>query len=311
MTQDPEHPASTGPTPEEISARLEALLKRTHALRQSQRPVSPDDPAWPPSDHDLATVEVVDVAAERPAAVSAREQRLADADGSASAAADSGGEASATGDDRPSFGRPDWSTLRMRETTIDVPRTPAWVWLLVAALVLALGLETAYLLRTTPWAASGSANDAASGTTALAAVTLHVDGPSELAVSADGGDPRALPATIPMGRDADLRLVIERVTDGAAASPAPAATGGPAPAPATPPSASSATRGAVHIESTPTGAIVTMEGRERGPTPITIEGLRPGRHDVLVVGPAGGRMFRVDVTAGTTARLDAVLPTAQ
>lgn len=92
------------------------------------------------------------------------------------------------------------------------------------------------------------------------------------------------------------------------ASAAPVAAAPPSPAARVPPSASagavSATRGAVLIESTPTGLPVTMEGRERGQTPITIGQLRPGRHDVLV----GGLARQVDVSANTVTTLRVTRP---
>lgn len=358
MTQDPEHPAPSGPTPEEISARLEALLKRTHALRREQQAAGHDTPTWPPSDRDLASVEVVDVPPPQPAVPSTPDGSAARADGgsgrppasppgqassgpgsgpgaeravatgtSATSPVTARGAARAPAPDverTPTFGQPDWSTLRMREPTVDAPRTPAWVWLLVAALVVALGLETAYLLRTRPWDASAVANDAVGDVgTATSPLTLHVDGPADLAISSGGGTPRTLPAEIAVEPGRDLRLVVQRAGSTMSAPAAPAsAAGADAPAASSaaggaaisgggPSAAPAATTGAVHIVSTPPGAIVTLGGRERGPTPITVDGLRPGRHDVLVVGPAGGRLFRVDVTAGETARLEAVLPDAR
>ena len=61
----------------------------------------------------------------------------------------------------------------------------------------------------------------------------------------------------------------------------------------------SATTGGVVIESTPPGLPVTMGGRPRGVTPVTIGQMRPGRHDVLVGGPAR----QVDVIAGEVTTL--------
>jgi hypothetical protein len=87
-----------------------------------------------------------------------------------------------------------------------------------------------------------------------------------------------------------------------APSARPATAAGPGtgnPASATGPAAVSATRGAVVIESTPAGLPVTMEGRERGLTPITIGQLKPGRHDVLV----GGLARQVDVSANQVSTL--------
>ncbi len=57
--------------------------------------------------------------------------------------------------------------------------------------------------------------------------------------------------------------------------------------------------GAVTIESTPPGLPVTMGGRPRGVTPLTLGRIPPGRHDVLV----GRAALQVDVTAGEVATL--------
>ena len=64
---EPERPVGSpgNPTPEEISARLEALLKRTHTLRterSAQRANAPRDIAWPPPERELDHYDVVDVA---------------------------------------------------------------------------------------------------------------------------------------------------------------------------------------------------------------------------------------------------------
>lgn len=327
MSKDESRPPVTAPTPEEISARLEALLKRTHALRRAGPAAPTDGPMWPPPDGDLAAMEVVDVPPRPvrpepvPAPVAPTARTAAEAlppreatrpesdEGSGAPTLPDERPGSDRGFDAPSFGRPDWSSLRLRDTPTEVVRTPAWVWLLVAALVIALGVETAYLLRTQPWAAANAP--------AVVNATVRVDGPADLRVSYGDAQGRSLPADVPLAA-ADGRLVIEHAApaaaDAAEADGGAAAVGGPdAPAATTPPAAAprpaaaAATTGAVRIQSTPSGAIVTMEGRERGPTPITIDNLRPGRHQVLVKSPVGGRMYLVDVTAGATASLDANL----
>jgi hypothetical protein len=61
----------------------------------------------------------------------------------------------------------------------------------------------------------------------------------------------------------------------------------------------SETTGAVTIESTPPGLPVTMGGRSRGVTPLTLGRIPPGRHDVLV----GTATRQVDVTAGEVVTL--------
>jgi hypothetical protein len=309
VTHDDQHSQRpTGPTPEEISARLEALLKRTHALRRAQAAsdATPHDgPTWPPHETDLDAVEVFAVPASR---LDARGDTTTSAP---SAPVPSPAESSATeaplaadAPTPPVFGRSDWSTLRLRETPVEAPATPAWVWLVLAGLVIALGVESAYLLRTAPWASE-----------AAAPVTLRIQGGPQLRVRVNDEAPQPLPLERAVNGDM-LVLGVDVVTEapdttgGAGSSPgvqpappsstaAPSATAVGAPASA----GTSATTGAVIVESTPAGAIVTMGGYERGPTPITIESLRPGRHDVLVVGEGWRRALKVDVTAGTTARL--------
>ena len=61
----------------------------------------------------------------------------------------------------------------------------------------------------------------------------------------------------------------------------------------------SPTLGAVAIESTPAGLPVTMGGRPRGVTPITIGLIRPGRHDVMV----GRALRQVDIVANEVVTL--------
>lgn len=307
-----------GPTPEEIGARLEALLKRTHALRQAQSAADAamphDGPAWPPHEADIDAVEVMDAPVAR---VTIR-------DGSSPAAASppttapkppgAGAGSSDTDTAAPEFGRPDWSTLRLRDTPVEPAGTPPWVWLAIAALVIALGIESAYLLRTAPWA-----RDAATATP----VALRIEGSPQLRVRVNDEDARPLPLERSVG-GGPLVLEVEIADDASAAAGSGVPSSTPsAPEPATPAAASAvpggaaavpapgagsgvvagATTGAVRIESTPSGATVTMGGRERGPTPITIGDLRPGRHDVLVVGEGWRRALKVDVTAGQTARL--------
>ena len=140
-------------------------------------------------------------------------------------------------------------------------------------------LETAYLLWTAPWAVP------AVPAVAAAAAAVSPATPDDSPAETQGPrrfEPSPLPALAP------------EATPGGAISDTESV---PAP---------SATTGAVRIESDPPGAVVTMEGRERGVTPITIGQLRPGRHDVIVVTPGQGRLdLKVDVSAGQTTRLDA------
>lgn len=307
----PTVPSAAGPTPEEISARLEALLERTQALRETQRVREHGVPLpWPPPDGELDALELVDVPAQAPRRPEPSAAPAAPTSGTGageSAVPAQAGSASAS-----AFERPDWTNLRLRDPLPAQPRTPGWLWLLVAGLIVALGLETAYLLHTAPWA----------NPTDLSTSTLTLEGDARLRARIDDGAAEPLPVAREVAAGGQVRVMLElaetagptsAAADADAAAPdtmgspggaATAATGAGAGAPAI----RSAATGSVLIETTPPGALVTMEGRERGRTPLTIDGLRPGRHDVLVAGAAGIAARKVDVVAGQTTRLDASRP---
>lgn len=80
------------------------------------------------------------------------------------------------------------------------------------------------------------------------------------------------------------------------ARPAAAAPASPAPAaPARPPAAAT---GRILVRTTPPGARVRLDGRDRGATPLTIGGLPPGRHQLEIVRPGyEGTSRRVELTA--------------
>ena len=61
--------------------------------------------------------------------------------------------------------------------------------------------------------------------------------------------------------------------------------------------------GRLQVESSPTGAQVSIDGKERGVTPLTIEGLTAGPHKVIVHGNDGSVQQTVAITAGETTRL--------
>lgn len=267
---------------------------------------------WPPSARELDHFDVVDVP---------EDQRLRSAP---TGGADGVRLEPATSAAPSSFERPDWGELRLRGSADEPPRVSRWWQALTVALALVAAAQGAYIwsLRTS------DRGDAAA--------RLRVDGPAGAEVRVDGQriGPAPVEHTLAPG-DYDVEIVHggtttrpQRVavsagrttvlvspTTGAdtppASSPAPALTAS-APAVAapqtrataarpgpTPPDGVSATLGAVSIESTPAGLQVTMEGRERGVTPITIGRLKPGRHDVLV----GGLARQVDVTANAVATL--------
>lgn len=352
---EPEQPAdaspTASPTPEEISARLEALLKRTHAMR-AQRAGAPAAHAmtWPPPDRELAHYEVVDVPeADRPVAVAATTS-TPEAPETVRPPAPIPGLATDAPAAPPEFSRPDWSELRLRGTPDEVAPRRSWLPVLTVLFALAAIGQAAYLAYLM------------AGTPAPTDGRLRVEGPAGAEVRIDGESIGTAPVdrtlapgsyAVAVGADSSTeatRVTIEQgavvvlwpltrpapraalpPTTAAAAtdagtSPAPPPSPGTAPraaptvpappiaptpaaspagdAAATGPAAVSPTRGAVAIESTPPGLPVTMEGRERGFTPITIGQLRPGRHDVLV----GGLARQVDVAANQITTLRVARP---
>ena len=66
--------------------------------------------------------------------------------------------------------------------------------------------------------------------------------------------------------------------------------------------------GALEIRSEPAGARVTIDGRPRGTTPVTVRDLTPGDHTVVL--EAGGRKVQqaVKIEAGGTAQLVVPMP---
>jgi hypothetical protein len=61
--------------------------------------------------------------------------------------------------------------------------------------------------------------------------------------------------------------------------------------------------GGLSVVSDPSGSAVVVDGTTRGQTPLTIQGLAPGRHDVLVRGASTTYQRSVQVDAGATASL--------
>ncbi|HVJ27388.1 MAG TPA: PEGA domain-containing protein, partial [Vicinamibacterales bacterium] len=74
----------------------------------------------------------------------------------------------------------------------------------------------------------------------------------------------------------------------------------PAPAPVV----ASTTTGGLVIESQPSGAKVTLDGKEVGVTPLTLEAIKPGRHQVVVT--SGGALVQrsIRIEAGKQATLN-------
>lgn len=80
----------------------------------------------------------------------------------------------------------------------------------------------------------------------------------------------------------------------------PAAEGTPPAAKPSSPATEVATSGRIDVQSTPPGAGVTVDGRWRGRTPLTLSDLRFGSHDVRVVQP-GYATAREEVTLSSSA----------
>ena len=67
--------------------------------------------------------------------------------------------------------------------------------------------------------------------------------------------------------------------------------------------AAPATTGALQVESEPSGARVTVDGKPRGVAPLTIDALEPGQHAVAVSNDLGAVTQTVTINAGSTASL--------
>jgi PEGA domain len=67
--------------------------------------------------------------------------------------------------------------------------------------------------------------------------------------------------------------------------------------------AESPTTGMLVVHSQPAGANVTVDGVARGVTPLTVDGLASGDHEVILQGATGTSRHTVKVLAGTTASL--------
>ena len=83
-----------------------------------------------------------------------------------------------------------------------------------------------------------------------------------------------------------------------------AAVEAPAQKPSGPPPAARKTTGALSVKSTPGGAQVLVDGKPRGVTPLALNDISPGRHDVVLRSAEGTVRRSVTVTANNTATIE-------
>jgi PEGA domain len=109
---------------------------------------------------------------------------------------------------------------------------------------------------------------------------------------------RSLPAGTPGGRPAP--------TTAPATAPATVPKTPPAVGPAAGRAPASARKGAgsVRVTTTPAGARVTVDGKPHGVTPVTVDDLSPGNHEVTLESNAGTVRRTVTVAANQTAQLE-------
>lgn len=154
------------------------------------------------------------------------------------------------------------------------------------------------LVRSVPSGASVSVDGVAKGVTPLALRELGL-GTLNIVVARRGYIPETRKVVITSARPArslDVHLAAEAVAAPARPSP-PATPGKPA-----------LTTGSLTIDSRPSGAAVTINGRASGTTPLTINDLPPGEYRILMAMP-GYRNFAttVRVVAGERVRAAASL----
>ena len=164
------------------------------------------------------------------------------------------------------------------------------------------------LVRSTPSGASVSVDGVAKGVTPLALRDLDA-GTRNVTIERRGYIPETRRILITKARPA--RTLEVRLASASAAEPASSKpSGGGGPRPSTPASMGkpAVTTGTLAVDSRPTGAAVTINGKASGSTPLTINDLPPGEYQILLTMP-GYRNFAttVRVVAGERARAAASL----
>ncbi len=255
---------------------------------------------WPPPEEDIEALETVPFADEPPAAAApaARPSRtgprsgeLADVTSAAPrdwVGAFPGDPETRVGD---AAGRRAWpERLRSRR----VP--PAVLLAATLALAIAAGYYTA--ARLGPWAGGVRQQAVLIVESQPPGAPVLVDGmprgTTPLRLALPSGSRRIEIETSAGRRAATLELAAGSETTYVFDLNVPAAPVAGSPAAGT---------GALEIVSDPAGAGVVVEGRPRGRTPLTLTGLGPGIHEVLVSQGGRSRLERATVTAGRTATL--------
>ncbi|MEO7134861.1 MAG: PEGA domain-containing protein, partial [Vicinamibacterales bacterium] len=156
------------------------------------------------------------------------------------------------------------------------------------------------LVRSTPSGASVSVDGVEKGVTPLALREL-ANGAINVTVTRRGYIPETRKVVITSARPArslDLRLAAEAVAPPRPSTPATIGR----------PAAAATSTGSLIIDSRPTGAEVTINGKPRGNTPLTVNDLPPGDYSILMAMP-GYRNFTttVRVVAGERVRAAASL----
>ena len=273
----------------------------------SRAPAPPGPPlsvTWPPPDRELDRYDVVDVPED-------------DRTTSPAPATPPTAPAPAT---PQAFARPDWGELRLRSAPAEPPARSPWLGILATLLALVALAEGAYI-----WFADNPPSVVEDG-------HLRVDGPEGAEVRLDGErvgrapldqdlapgvyqvevltagqssgrqrvpvGPGRTVVLLPMGTPPALPAA-SPVSDNAGAPASPVSSSEPPSTRTASDATVSDTTGAIDIDSTPTGLPVTMGGRPRGVTPLTVGQVKPGRHDVMV----GGLLRQVDVRAGQVTTL--------
>ena len=171
-----------------------------------------------------------------------------------------------------------------RTTSPSLPAAPAprrWPMIALVLLVLALGAAAAYFyLRAQQQPASVEAPPVR-----MTAVTI------------DAAPPDAAPVVAPPPVDA----AVVATADAAAAVPPDAARITRTHKP--PPPRSSGPPGFITIDSTPVYAVIYIDGKKHGETPLVKIAVPPGRHTVKAMSPSGSvKTFTIHIESGKVAR---------